>query len=305
LLRLGQLTGIDKIVRQRDPATASVLIVRNGYVVLESYYRKGPDELQDVFSVTKSITSILVGIALQKGEIQGIDSSVLSYFHKIKAGERSALWGDITIRHLLTMTSGIGGQIGYGIGLTELQDIVNTPLQNKPGEAFAYNGVNSNLLSMILTERTGLQASEYAKKYLFIPLGIAKYDWLQQEGYTNGADDLRLTTRDMAKIGYLYLKNGVWDGNSLVSKDWVTESTRRQVSTGDLYRDQSWGYGYQWHVLSVGGHGTFIALGFSSQVICVVPDLRMVVVLTGDRETKGDRFDLIADIIVPAVASNN
>jgi CubicO group peptidase (beta-lactamase class C family) len=244
----------------------------------------------------------LIGIAIQEGSIAGVDEKMISFFPEFDTKALDPQVREITIRHLLTMTAGFGHD-SLGTALPDkIQSMLESPLQSEPGDEFAYNLTTSNILSMIITKTTGLMASEFGEEYLFEPLGISDFHWSDMILYTYGHGGLRLTTRDMAKIGYLYLNEGMWDGSQIISKEWVVESTKKQIDVIDSKMGIGDGHGYQWWSLTVDGHSGYTAWGYDGQHICVVPDLQIVVVTTGGggRYTK-QYLQMVHDIIVPSI----
>jgi CubicO group peptidase (beta-lactamase class C family) len=298
-----QLKQINEYVKEKLPGTTSVLIVRNGYIVFEEYYQREKGDLRYLGSVTKSITSALIGIAIQEGYIAGVDEKMLSFFPEFDSDALDPQVREITIRHLLTNTAGFGPDM-FGRALPDkIQRMLESPLKSEPGDEFAYNSTTSNLLSMIITKTTGLMALEFGEEYLFEALGISDLHWSDMIHYTYGSTGLRLTTRDMAKIGYLYLNEGMWDGSQIIPKEWVVESTKKQI---EVFEPEYWlsdGYGYQWWITSANGHPCYVAWGGEGQHICVIPDLNMVTAITGidlDAFTK-KYLQIINDFILPSI----
>ena len=150
---------------------------------------------------------------------------------------------EVTVEHLLTMTSGVQfNEIGAISGNDWLNSFLNAPVSGKPGAAFQYNSMNTYVLSAIVTERTGMTLSEYLEPRLFQPLGITKYLWETcPKGITKGGWGLFLCPEDMAKLGQLYLQRGIWKGQQLVPEGWVEISTGKQVESVE----GTFGYGYQ------------------------------------------------------------
>jgi CubicO group peptidase (beta-lactamase class C family) len=171
------------------------------------------------------------------------------------------------------------------------------PLEGIPGKKFSYNNVNTNLLSMVLTEKTGLRASEYAKEHLFMPLGIKGYIWGSYDGYTLGTTGLMITARDLAKIGYLILKKGKWDGKQILSEEWITRATSGQTTTNERYVNEPLCYGYGWWMFRIHNLQAIAALGSFGQQLIVVPELALIVVMTGGS------LDILRDVILPAIES--
>jgi CubicO group peptidase (beta-lactamase class C family) len=257
-----------------------VLIVRNGRIVYELYARNDKEQLRDVWSVTKSVLSALIGIAINEGFIESIDTKMIEYFPEYSGSEINQEIKKISLRHLLTMSSGIAQEEMEEVS----RAIFNRPLKNEPGKAFFYNNMGPHLLSIILTRSTGLTALDFAKKYLFGPMGIRDVSWsatiLAGVIYSQGGYGLRMTTRDLAKFGYLYLNNGMWEDKQIIPVDWVLNSSRLQIEVPK----SSWyfmeKYGLLWWSRSTGNHPSFTALGTGGQYVYVVPDLDIVAVIT-------------------------
>jgi len=153
-----QLRQINEYVKEKLPSTSSVLVVRNGYIVFEEYYRLEKDDIRTLNCATKGITSALIGIALKEGYIDSIDQRMIDFFPEFDTEELNPQVREITIRHLLTKTTGFGPDL-LGIAFPDkIQNMLESPLRSEPGDEFAYNSTTSNLLSMIITKTTGLMA---------------------------------------------------------------------------------------------------------------------------------------------------
>lgn len=277
----------------------SVLVVRDGCLVLEAYFHPyGPDDRNDLWSCTKSVTSMLIGIALAEGYLDSLDQHVLDFFPDRTFRQVDERKQAMTIRDLLTMQTGLDwpedlysyqDPNNIVIRMINSSDWVQFVLDHRmihePGTAFEYNTGASHLLSVILERATQMRAQEFAQEYLFGPLGITNLDWLNDpQGSSSGGHGLILTPRDMAKLGYLYLRQGEWNGVQIVPAEWVEVSTQQHVAMpflyGSLFR---YGYGYQWWVfpeMNEYEHGVYSAIGYQGQYIFVVPDQDVVVVLT-------------------------
>lgn len=318
----GDLTGASEDVR-------GVLVTVGGRPLLERYYDSSAEATSGVFSVTKSVMSILVGIALDEGDLGGVEQTLAELLPDYAAIMAPEVAG-VTLRQVLTMTAGLPADTAGSDPLPfETTDdwiaaIVSGGLRRPPGEGFAYASAGSHLLSAILVEATGRSVLDYAREKLFDPLGIstdpaaeplavienlpiyeaASFAWpVDPQGLHVGHTYLKITAPDMAKIGQLMLDDGRWDGEQIVSAQWVTESTRAQVATsGGSASD----YGYHWWVTTADGHDAFAAVGFGGQLIEVVPALDLVVVVSSTvpdvpRLSSGSFMALVDQLIAPAV----
>ena len=301
----------------------SLLIVRHGYLVLEEYYR-GYDRnrIHPVYSVTKSVTSALIGIAMDQGKLKGTDGKLLAFFPEYTSvANLDANKQAITLADVLTMRAGFdwNEQIApygdprnptYQLAASSdwIKYMLDLPMSDRPGTRFRYNSGCSVLLGGILRNATGVQAHEFARNYLFQPLGIVNVQWeTGAQGLTNTGWGLSMQPRDMAKIGFLYLKNGLWESKRIISEDWVKTSTENHVDLSDPFS-----YGYQWWLMpleNVAGHSPQaddikIAWGWGDQFIFVIPSLDMVVVSTAGNfygPLEDQAIDFLRDYIVRAV----
>jgi CubicO group peptidase (beta-lactamase class C family) len=284
---------VEKIDRENLPID-SLLMARRGSLVLDAYfYPYLGDRPHDVRSVTKSITSTLVGIVVDEGLLEA-DQPIVSLFPEIDASKQ-----DIQLRHLLSMTSGL--DCGYTEGEQELSEMIGSenfveyaldlPVAVPPGTSFAYCSPGSHLLSAIVTQVTGMSTLEFAQERLFGPLGIPESTWpTDPQGVSRGWGDLQLYPRDMAKIGQLFLDGGEWNGNRIVSAEWVEQATHSVVNASA----DGTGYGYQWWILSGPLDGIYEALGLGGQAILVWPENDLVVVFTGrGMDVRGDIIRLL------------
>jgi CubicO group peptidase (beta-lactamase class C family) len=253
------------------------------------YWKRG--ELHTMQSVSKSVTSALVGIAMRRGEIAGVDAKVMPYFSAFKTKpdpRRDAM----TLRDVLTMTTGIRWDESSSsytnaknncaeMEATDdwIQYVLDQPMAFGPGQQFEYNSGATELLSYILKKTTGQEADDYAREHLLGPLGI-EYAWKRTpKGLADTEGGLYLRPRDLAKFGLLYMKDGVWEGKRILPEGWVKDSTTWHTGTKGRR-----GYGYKWWVLSRKGPGTYdayAALGYGGQRLIVVPELDLIAVFTG------------------------
>jgi CubicO group peptidase (beta-lactamase class C family) len=272
---------IDAALAER-PSITGVVVVRNGRLVTEHYPGDyGRDDPVNVRSVTKSVISSLVGIALRRRQLESLEQTVGDLIpDRIPDGADPAV-ADITLRNLLTMTSGLAWDAGNDYQRLIASDnyvelTLSQPVVNEPGTVYVYNSGGSHLLAVMLEAATGEEVETYADRHLFDPLGIAEGQWVESpQGEAIGGFGLHLTPRDMAKIGYMYLRAGAWDGARIVPRDYVAAATQVQ-SAGDFTGGTP--YGYQWWVTDATGYEAYFALGFGGNYIYVVPDLDLVAV---------------------------
>lgn len=302
----GILQTLDQHIQQDLPDLFSVLIVRHGYLAFERYYGGYEAELPfEVASVTKSITSALVGIALDKGYLKDLDQPISDFFPQY-ADEFDTLTPTITLRHVMSMTAGFNwtedGPWYWPEYNSWMEFALSMQVTHTPGTFFTYNTPSVHLLSGVLTQATGMSLADFAQKNLFTPMGIAAPQWdTDPEGYTTGAHALHLHARDMAKFGYLYLNRGKWDGKQLIPEAWV-DLTTEQHSDGGFPQDTP--YGYLWWVTTVNGHPAYFAAGYGGQYVFVIPDLDSVIVMTSATDQPHpEHRNLIGDYIIPAMRS--
>jgi len=285
----------------------SVIVIRNGYIVLEEYPNPvyGPDTKHKLWSATKSFTSALIGIAFQQGFIDGVDQEILCFFPDRMIVNLDQRKQHITIENLLTMSPGYQWSMGDGSRMRgspdPIQYVLDKPMVHSPGSLYNYGDGASLLLSAIISEATGQTTLEFASEYLFDPLNITEVYWESKEDVYFAASGLHLTPRDMAKFGYLYLNNGTWDGKQIVSAAWVANSTEIHfrgpgyIAGNDAYID---GYGYQWWLMPQ--TGVYYAAGLYEQRIYVVPEKNLVMVFTANNRDVKITAGLMSRFIFPA-----
>ena len=299
----------------------SVLIIKNGYLVLEEYFQDyHRDKIHTLQSVSKSFASALIGIAIEQGKIKGVDEKVLSFFPDIKNIENlDERKKEIRLKDLLTMRSGTDyHERGSGSPHYILNSLatgwdrfyLNRPMIRKPGTSFLYDSGGVILLSAILKRVAGLHADLFADKYLFPPLGINKTHWFRNsEGHPHTGGGLHLIPLDMAKFGLLYLRHGKWEDRQVIPENWIKESFKMHVNFNNTRGAYDIGYGYLWWILKPdpdgdGKHNIYAAKGFMGQYIFVIPEHSMVVVFTGgERSSRGMRRPIgyLYSHILPAV----
>jgi CubicO group peptidase (beta-lactamase class C family) len=286
--------------------TVKAVVVSRGDCATFEYYRKdiGADTRLPVYSVTKSVLSILVGIAIDKGYLR-LDEKLSEVAPDAFDSNVDPRARDITVRNLLTKTEGFAesGEYATKVSYSDAdlwRWMLNRPVKYAPGTHFRYDEIGANLLSAILSRAVKQNAERFAQDNLLNPLHIANYDWLSDaEGHLFGETHLKMTARDMAKIGALYLQHGRWEDKQIVSEAFVAESTTKQTDGGPPVNA---GYGYLWWIDSTKTNlAAFFAAGTGSQAIYVVPKLNIVVALQADK-IRGGSQSFINDVIVPAEA---
>lgn len=277
-------------ITEQNLAIDSVLTVRHGYIVFEKYpgLLDDKDIIHPIYSCTKSVMGALIGIAVKEGFIDSLQHKVLDYFSDRTIQNLDSRKKSITLEHLLAMTGGMewdewrypytdprNDWIKALYSSDTVQYVLDLPMASDPGVIWNYNGGYSYLLSAILTKTTKDNTLDFARKYLFDPLGISELNWNRdRNGIYDGAGGLSLTPRDMAKFGLLYLHNGKWDGKQIVPADFLAES----VKTHHFFSASS-GYGYEsWWTYPLDEF--YYAAGIYGQRIYVVPDRDLVIVFT-------------------------
>ena len=259
------------------------------------YYRD--TDLHTLQSVTKSVTSAALGIAIDEGLIESVDVPVMAYLAAYDPDLSDPRRTAMTLHDLLTMRSGISWTTRGGYSnpehstfVMELSDhwidyILSRPMDTVPGERYQYNDGASVLIGKILREATGMRADEWARERLFEPIGIDEFYWkITPDGEVDTEGGLYLTTHDLARIGYLFLRGGEWNGRHIVSREWVEASTSLVVP--DVAPDNGRldpGYGYQWWITDRDGDRAtvFAGNGYGGQFLLVVPDFDIVAVFNG------------------------
>lgn len=299
------LTQMLRKVQEQHLEFHSLLIVRNGHLVSETYFGGyQQDTRHELYSCTKSFVSTLIGISIDKGYIDRMDHRVLDFFPERTFANLNGQKESMTLEDLLTMRSGLDWQEGdpvYGAMYRSpdwVQFVLDEPMAQPPGSQFNYCSGCSHMLSAVLQQTTGMNPRDFAEQYLFKPLGISNVRWdSDAAGIPIGGWGLQMTPRDMAKLGYLYLEGGKWGGQQIVSAQWVESSTRKHTDT-----DGALGYGYQWWTHpSLAG---YTALGRYGQTIFVIPEAELVIVTTAQLEDHDEIFQLIEQYILPAAGQS-
>ncbi len=295
-----------KTIKDEELRVDSLLIARNGYLVIEGYFHgKQRDRLCPLYSGTKSVISALIGIAVDNGLLRNVGQRPLDILTGIDEGVKKTDKGLITLENFLTMSSGLQVMGGFPLlnSPDALKTVIELPIAKKPGQ-FQYNGAAPQILSAVIQQVTGKSAFAYAQEKLFGPLGITAAEWgSDKKGMSIGGTGLSLRAFDMVKFGYLYLRNGIWNKRQIVSPSWIETSTKKHVESKPMNSAEDYGYGYLWWINSFGG---FSVHGAGGQYIFVVPDKDMVVVFTGELDLKDfpKPYELTEKCLLKAVKSD-
>lgn len=307
----------------------AVLVSVCGNMALERYEKSTASDFRNVASVTKSVISTLVGLALADGSLHSVEQPLAELLPDHRK-DMSAQVSAITLRQLLTMSAGLDEDLtdsstGPWIESTNLvRGILRQGVHQPPGRQFGYSSATSHLLAAIVVRATGRPLLDYARDKLFDPLGIvtrpaaqpllvpasvATYDnagfaWpVDHQGINFGGGWLKMRPVDMVKLGQLYLDGGRWNGKQILPAAWVHDATTARVSTRSGFGGDS--YGYQWWVTKAGADPAYAAIGYGGQLIEVVPHRHLVVVFSTEINTapiSSDSFqDMVSRIIAPAV----
>ena len=303
----------------------SLLIIRNRTLVYEEYFagidgRKGfiefdENTLHDLRSVSKSVTSALIGIAIDRGYIKSVDVPIFQFFPEY-ADYRTDEKNRITLKHLLTMTAGFewdqsgahqsepdspNSEAQMENSSDFIEYVLSKEISDEPGARFNYNSGCTILLAGVIKNVSGMHVDQFAEKYLFRPLGIAHHDWWRTaNGLPQTHAGLLLCPRDMAKIGQLYLDHGRWKDQQIVSTPWVSESTTPH------FKNERYGFGWWLDSFSFQGRTLkgYVAKGNGGQFIFVIPDIYMVIVFTGGNygsSIANQAFKIVNEYVLPAV----
>jgi len=330
---------LDRLEQIGEHRIHSILVVRNGKLVFEKYY-PGPkfnlgqytgatgydmNDLHVLCSATKSVTSALLGIAIDKGYIQSVEQKVYDFFPEYAdLLTQAPAKGKMTIKHLLTMSSGLtyddeslpytdsrNDMHRFFTSSDPIRFLLAKPLFADPGTVFDYDNCNTNIIGQIISKALSERLDVIAKEYLFDKLGVKRQEWqIVKNNVILSSGDLHLRPRDMAKFGLLFLNNGEWKGEQLISSDWCAISTAAFLDPNDYNNEFQWanGYGYQWwqkaYSYNSKSYPSFFATGWGGQNIIIIRDLNLVIVTTAGNWYEPERispFTIVSDYIVPAV----
>jgi len=304
---------INKILTKEIPNIHSLLIFKDNKLVLEEYfYNYSEIKPHRVHSVTKSFTSALTGIAVDRKFIPDINEYVWKYFTDWDKSKWVSEKYDIRIKHLLSMSAGLDWK---GLTINESNDdidmyktddcfgyILNKNQKFSSGTKFTYNNGLSLMLGHIIEKASRLSIDSFSREFLFKDLNITNYCWdIDDNGIPQMAGGLKLIPRDMLKFGLLYLNDGTWQGKQIISKDWIKNSTLQKISVNDR------GYAYHWWTKDYSVNGTlfktYFALGHGEQAIIVVPNSKLVFVMTAGNYMQVEHrpFEIMAQYILPSL----
>lgn len=294
---------------QALPRLRSLLVSIDGRLLEEHYFNGAkPAQPENLKSASKSVLSALVGIAIDRGYLNGVRDQIAAYFAEHLAAHEPQK-KNITIEDLLTMRSGLEGtsNVNYGRWVQSrhwVRHVLTRPLIDEPGGRMIYSTGNSHLLSALLTKTTRMSTFDFARRYLADPLGVPISPWLRDpQGIFLGGNEMHWTPRGMLAFGELYLNGGRARGKQILSATWVAESFKPRTRSRWSCRQ----YGYGWWIDRFAGHQTYYAWGHGGQFIFVAPTLKLVVATTsvpapgdGRREHQRAVYALVERDIIPA-----
>ncbi|MDW5328332.1 serine hydrolase [Plantactinospora sp. KLBMP9567] len=305
-----------------------VVAVRGGQPLLEYYgagedfawnaslgvLEFGPETLHDIRSVTKSVTALLYGVALGEGLVPPPTEPLLRQFPQYPDLAADPQRARLTVEHALTMSLGLewredapydspaNAEIAMELAPDRYRYILERPILGPPGARWTYCGGATALLGRLISDGTGRSLPQYGQAVLFAPLGIDGVEWMTgADGVASAASGLRLSPRDLARIGELVLAEGAWDGQRIVPADWIHAMLQPRLQTG-------WGeqYGYQWYIGSLQHHRLATGMGNGGQRLFVLPDLDLTVAITAGNYDDPDQgrtpLTMLERIILPAMA---
>jgi CubicO group peptidase (beta-lactamase class C family) len=307
-----------------------LIIIKEGKLVAEGYWNGShASKLHDIRSASKSVASILTGIAINQGYISSVNASLYDYLpdfqpafpDSIPLKYREQWLKELTIEHLLNMTSGFEyddwyenfrGEVEIQRSRNWIKKAATSALIRQPGTFYAYNTASLVLLSEIIASNSDMLMKKFAENMLFNPLGIDKWKWYNRRGVIYMGGQLRLTLRDMSKIGMLMLNDGVWNDQRLLSTEWIQTSTAELNETEPSWQKHKFHHHYLWWQFNEMVNGTriraFYASGNGGQTIMFIPKLEMVITMTtGNYNTnlEPQSVEIIREIILPAAINKS
>lgn len=291
----------------------SLIIQKNGKVMDERYRGRIHGDLPvNIKSASKSVLSLLIGIAIDHGYLEGTHQSLGEFFPEYFENNPDPVKEFITIKDLLTMRSGLETTSfkNYGRWVMSnnwVQFALTQPLADTPGEAMMYSTGTSHLLSVIITKASGMSTLEFGNRYLFRPMGIRIGGWDRDpQGNYMGGNNMAMSPRDLIKIGELMMNVGTYDGRQLISRNWILESV--QVYTKSNFNPYD--YGYMWWRKQVEDYEVFFAWGNGGQYIIILPELEAVISITSTLSTSNSRryqreiFQFLGDVMIPVIKNH-
>ncbi|WP_242094354.1 serine hydrolase domain-containing protein [Aestuariivivens sediminicola] len=276
----------------------SVLVIKDNKLILEKYY-KGCDKYSafNTFSVTKSITSALIGIAIKQKLIQSENESIMAYFPEYADKINDDRKNNITIKHLLTMSGGLHPDKWWNPSIKYA--LLKAPVESKPGDKFLYYNALPHMLSAIISKATNHSIREYAETYLFRPLEINCAYWQKEEGYYSGRSGTYFTPRDLARLGTLYLQKGNVNNVQILDTLWIEKSFKNYADTDDKFflrghEVNQIGYGYLWWIMEANEKKYFAAYGAGDQCLLINPESNTIILIT--QHFKQSWFDKKEDL---------
>lgn len=282
--------------------TYSFIIIKDGYIVAESYLRDSTINSKiHSYSLAKSFTAALTGIAIQNGYISSVDDKIYNYLPQLQEPNIDPLKKEITIKNLLTMTAGYNWDEG-DISLINsdiykirsypnyVEYVLDKPMIETPGTIWRYSSGNPLLLGGIIENTTGMLTFDFAKQTLFADLGISDVSWRTDDaGHTIAAWALKMNSRDYAKLGYLYWKNGVWDGKQVLPDYWVNDTRKPALENAPHYGYLFWrAYRYADHIGTQVPEDTYMATGLFQKYIIIIPSYNLILVRLGEDVIEGE-----------------
>ncbi len=292
-VNINALLEAHKYVSNSDFGTNGYMIIKDGYIVAEDYFNGLTLEVKHAsYSIAKSITSAIIGIAIDQGYIESVEDKFSDYFTELNNGNTQQWKKDLKVSHVLTMTSGIDWAeegifsndiIQMSRSEDYLEYVMNKPLNNKPGTDWSYNSGESMYLSGLINLTTGKNMLQFAEENLLNPIGICNINWIaDSKNHTVAGWGINATMHDFARFGYLFLNNGNWDGSQIISKEWIKEST------SPFSNDYPF-YGYLWWI----GEDAFfestidlpddlyMAIGAFGQYLIIIPSENLIIARLG------------------------
>ncbi len=306
-----------KEAKTKGPLNAR-LVGRYNYFDTEWHPYYHATDLHTMQSVSKTITSVILGVAITRGDFKAsLKTPVLKYFDLAKVKNVDDRKRHITVENLLTMTSGMNSEELFYPESSDspendfvhmeasddwVQYAIDEPIVEEPGRNFTYSSADTELLAYVFQKETGQDIDTYAEKYLFTPLGIKHYWKRDYAGNVDTEGGLYLNDEDLAKLGFLYLNNGLWEGKQIVSEDWVKQSVAPQVPMPYTVEGGRLYYGFSWWLIPLEGEYAWMATGFGGQELMVFPRQNLIVVFTGwDVLNGGTDINLLLPRLLPAV----